>query len=432
MRTMNLVGRRSGATPARVSGLRRPRGAVAVFAAAAALAGLLAACDSQPQWRGSGSAAERDPAPDITITRPANGATDVTTATEIAYTLGEAAEATVTLTESGGGAVGGAAFPDGRAWLPAKQLKYGTRYTAEVAATVKGNRQVETISFTTMTKPDRILSVSSVIGDNQVVGVGMPIILTFTGGDVAPEQRAEIERRLFVTSDPPQRGVWNWLNGHEVHFRPKTYWQPRTKLSLRAAIGGAPMGGGRYGGNDLTVDATVGQKLIMKIDNASKRMTVSQDNQILRVIPVSLGKSSSPSASGNMIVMGKNREEWFDSSTYGVPADSKDGYRTKVFFTQRLTWDGQYIHAAPWSEADQGVRNVSHGCTNISATNAEWLFGITHIGDPVIITGTEVGLTWGNGYTDWNVDFEEYARGSALPARPDADPSSPGSPSSSR
>ncbi|HEY2950094.1 MAG TPA: L,D-transpeptidase, partial [Micromonosporaceae bacterium] len=131
--------------------------------------------------------------------------------------------------------------------------------------------------------------------------------------------------------------------------------------------------------------------------------------------PVSLGKPASPSSSGNMVVMVKNPQEYFDSGTFGIPADSPGGYRTLVYWSQRLTWGGQFIHGAPWSVGDQGRRNVSHGCTNLSPTNAQWLFSITHIGDPVIVKGTERGLDWGDGWTDWNVSWEEYLKGSALP-----------------
>jgi len=114
--------------------------------------------------------------------------------------------------------------------------------------------------------------------------------------------------------------------------------------------------------------------------------------------------------------MVKNEWEWFDSSTYGVPVDAGEGYRTKVSWPMRLTWGGQYIHAAPWSVADQGHTNVSHGCTNVSMQAADWLWHQVHLGDPVIVKGTERGLDWGDGWTDWNVSFDQYKKGSALPA----------------
>ncbi len=37
-----------------------------------------------------------------------------------------------------------------------------------------------------------------------------------------------------------------------------------------------------------------------------------------------------------------------------------------------------YVHSAPWSVADQGKRNVSHGCINISPSNAKWFCELRH------------------------------------------------------
>ena len=394
-------------------------GLLPVAAALLGATALLAGCGGGgPAWHGPGDkVTAKDAAPDITVNQPVNDATGVPTSVEITYTTPGETRPTVELTAADGSTVTGALRLDAASWLPDKQLKYDTRYTAKVSATVRGKVQTETVAFTTMPKPASLVRVSSVVGDDQVVGVGMPLILTLSA-DVAKAQRADVQRRLFVTSDPPQPGAWNWFNAHEVHYRPKEYWTAGTKVSLRAALGGLPIGNSRYTSNDLTVRAVIGPSLIMKVDNATKQMTVVQDGQVIRTIPVSLGKASSPSASGNMIVMIKSAEELFDSTTYGVPADSKDGYKTLVKFVQRITWDGEYIHAAPWSEADQGHRNVSHGCTNISMANAGWLFSVTHVGDPVIVTGTEEHLKWGNGYTDWDISFEEYTKGGATPASP--------------
>jgi lipoprotein-anchoring transpeptidase ErfK/SrfK len=137
-------------------------------------------------------------------------------------------------------------------------------------------------------------------------------------------------------------------------------------------------------------------------------MTVTQHDQVIKTIPVSLGKSKTPSSSGAMVIMTKNQTEVFQST------DPADPYRLDVHWAQRLTTSGQYIHAAPWSVGDQGKRNVSHGCTNVSDENAKFLYNLTHIGDPVIVRGTERALDWGNGWTDWNRSFEEFAKGSAL------------------
>jgi hypothetical protein len=80
-----------------------------------------------------------------------------------------------------------------------------------------------------------------------------------------------------------------------------------------------------------------------------------------------------------------------------------------------LTWGGEFIHAAPWSVADQGVRNISHGCVNLSMDNAAWLFDRARIGDPVVVKGTERQLEHGNGWTAWDLTWEQFVQGSALP-----------------
>ena len=42
----------------------------------------------------------------------------------------------------------------------------------------------------------------------------------------------------------------------------------------------------------------------------------------------------------------------------------------------RLTYSGEFLHAAPWSVGSQGYANVSHGCTGMSTANAQWLYDL--------------------------------------------------------
>ncbi|HEV7963125.1 MAG TPA: Ig-like domain-containing protein [Actinoplanes sp.] len=371
----------------------------------------------------SSASASTPPTPTATVGFPADGAAGVPTSAEVAFTTENARSTTVSLTDAAGATVEGAMRPDGSSWIPSAQLKYSTKYTAKVSAVgVSGKETAKTVTFTTMDRPGSFVSVNSELGDDLVYGVGMPVVIHFDT-DVSQDQRASVEKRLFVSTEPAQEGVWHWFNGHEVHYRPREYWKAGTKLSVRLATGGLPFGGGSYGAADVTVRASIGDKFVMTIDNATKMMSVTRNDQEVKTMPVSLGKPSAPSSSGNMIIMVKNEWEWFDSSSYGVPVSSADGYRTKVSWPQRLTWGGEYIHAAPWSVGDQGRVNVTHGCTNISMGNADWLWHQTHIGDPVIVKGTEHGLEWGNGWTDWDRGWEEYVKGSALP-RP-ANPTGP-------
>jgi len=380
-----------------------------LFAALAALAGaiVLTGCATAgPTWHSADGTVPGEQPRAVTpaITAPSDGATGVPTALELALDATAGAPETVTLADAAGKTVPGAMRADGSAWVPAAQLAYATSYTA----TVSGPGEPRTISFTTMKKPSKLVSVSTPIADNKVYGVALPIVANFST-DVPKDRRADVERRLFVTSEPQQVGTWHWFSGREVHYRPKEYWQEGTKLSVRLATGGLSFGGTAYGSRDLTIRATIGEKIVMTTDNATKKMTVSRRDTVVKTIPVSLGKASTPSSSGALVVMTKNKQELFVSTKPG------DSYRLNVSWTQRLTWSGEYIHAAPWSVEDQGKRNVSHGCTNVSTANATYLFGFTHIGDPVIVKGTGHKVTWGDGWTDWDRPWEEYLKGSALP-----------------
>jgi lipoprotein-anchoring transpeptidase ErfK/SrfK len=184
---------------------------------------------------------------------------------------------------------------------------------------------------------------------------------------------------------------------------------------VRIGVGGLPTGAGRYGDRDRSATAKIGRDFEMKVDNATKKMTVVQGGKVVKTLAVSLGKTSTPSSSGTMVVMDKLAETVFDTTD----TDPVNGYKDTIQYAQRLTWSGQYIHSAPWSTGAQGHRNVSHGCVNVSPSNAVWLFQKTLIGDPVTVKGTGDKLVYGNGWTPWDVSWKDFAKGSALPVPAD-------------
>ncbi|MGI5244446.1 Ig-like domain-containing protein [Dactylosporangium sp. CA-139066] len=399
--------------------------ALATIAALTSVVLLAAGCggsdEVKPKWNGNDggaggpSASASADLPTAAFAAPADGASNVSTATELSLQGGPGASAQVTLTDASGAAVAGALRSDGTSWVPGTQLKYGTQYTASV--TSAGDPAGKKITFTTMAKPGKTVNVSTAITDNKTYGVGMPIVVRF-GSSVPKEMRAAVEKRLLVTSDPPQVGTWYWFDGGEVHYRPKEYWQSGTKINVRLAVGGLQLTKNGWGTKDVTSTFTIGDKIVMTTDDKTHQMTVEQNGQVIKTLPVSLGKPKTPSSSGNMVVMDKNQSELF------VGTDPDDPYRETVYWTQRMTSGGEYIHSAPWSVDSQGKRNVSHGCTNVSEANAKYLYNLTKIGDVVIVKNTTRKLAWGNGWTDWDKSWDEYVKGSALPAP--ADTANPG------
>jgi len=112
------------------------------------------------------------------------------------------------------------------------------------------------------------------------------------------------------------------------------------------------------------------------------------------------------------VVTDKKRSMTMDSTTYGLALDA-GGYQTKVEFATRISNSGEFVHAAPWSEAQQGRENVSHGCINLSTERARWFFEFSQPGDIVEIRGSDAG-TLRSDIHDWTIPWEEWKAGSAL------------------
>lgn len=349
----------------------------------------------------------------LAVTPPAN-AKNLPISAEIGTKITGGQITAVTLRDNEGDSVTGAMRDDGTSWVPSRPLKYGRTYTATVTASrAEGGAETRTTTFSTMkSRRGQEIGTGLYLFDGRTYGVAMPVVAEFHPG-IAPKERASVQRRLFVTSDPPQPGVWHWVSGGtQAYYRPPDYWQPGTKLTVRLGLDGHPVGGGRYGGQDRRATVTIGRKLTMEVDNRTKKMSVYENGTLVKQMPVSLGKKSTPSSSGTMVIMEKKETTVFDTFAELGP---REGYRTNINYAQRLTWGGEYIHSAPWSVGDQGRRNVSHGCVNMSPRNAVWLFKRTLIGDPVTVRGTERGLEDGNGWTAWTYSWSEFIKGSALP-----------------
>jgi lipoprotein-anchoring transpeptidase ErfK/SrfK len=145
-------------------------------------------------------------------------------------------------------------------------------------------------------------------------------------------------------------------------------------------------------------------------------MRVFRDGKLIRTIPITTGEQPKfTTRSGVKVIVEKYRKKRMNSETVGIPVDSDDGYDLdNVEYAMRVTYSGEFLHAAPWSVGSQGRANVSHGCTGMSTANAGWLYNQTLIGDVVEYVGTSKPMTLTNGIGDWNVPFADYAEGSAL------------------
>lgn len=404
----------------------RPRRLVAL-ASAAVLAGSLAACSTGPGApetkgdadgggaRDAGRAqAASDPAARPTVTtNVARGAQDVPvdTTVQVGVDGGELSRVTVS---SPAGGLPGTLSDDGAAWAASERLEPGTTYeVTSVVTGPDGRDATETSSFTTAPLTlDQQTFASVAPLDGETVGVGMPVVVSF---DVPVTDRASVEEQMTVTSSPAQPGTWHWMSDTEAHWRPKAYWEAGTTVDVDVDINGVDAGNGIYGQEDRQVDFTVGDAHIYEVDAQTHQMKVFSNGDLLRTIPITTGKEGFTTRSGTKVIMEKFESRRMNSETVGIAAGSSEAYDiADVQYAMRLTYSGEFIHAAPWSVSSQGSANVSHGCTGMSTENAAWLFGMTQRGDVVEYTGTDRPMTLDNGYGDWNASYADYRQASAL------------------
>ncbi len=219
-----------------------------------------------------------------------------------------------------------------------------------------------------------------------MVGVAKPIIINFAR-PIA--NRPLAEQAIHISSVPAVPGAFYWTTDTQVRWRPYSFWPAGTVVSIDAS-------GARSG-------FRVGDSLVATIDDKTHQMTVTRNGKVEKTFPVSMGRPDGKheTKNGTYYVLEKFPDLVMDSSTYGVPVNSPDGYKLKVQWAVRIDNSGAFVHSAPWSVGDQGKRNVSHGCINLSPDNAKWFYDNFGSGDPIVVKNS-VGLyNKPDGADDW-------------------------------
>jgi lipoprotein-anchoring transpeptidase ErfK/SrfK len=310
--------------------------------------------------------------------------------------------------------VAGTLSADKTTWTSSDRLEPGTRYrVTAVAVDADGVEATKQTSFRTEDLTlDQQTFPSFAPLDGETVGVGMPVIVRF---DVPVTDKASIEKHLKVTSSSNQKGAWHWLSDSEVHWRPVHYWKPGTDVTVQADINSVPAGNGIFGQVSRSTTFHVGDSVISKVNVQTHRMRVFVNGKLARTIPVSAGKPGFITRSGVKVIVEKFRHKRMDAATTGISQDDPEYYNiSNVEYAMRVTYSGEFLHAAPWSVGSQGSDNVSHGCVGMSTEDAAWLYGLTKRGDVVDVTGSDRYMTLDNGYGDWNASFADWRKGSAL------------------
>ncbi|MCW2782235.1 MAG: ErfK/YbiS/YcfS/YnhG family protein [Marmoricola sp.] len=321
---------------------------------------------------------------------------------------------TVAVTSAHGAPLAGKFSADRSSWNSTAPLQPGATYKVHgVAKDSDGMDSAYDARFSTATlslNQQTFPSFSPLAGET--VGIAMPVVIHF---DVPVTNKASIEKHLQVVSSPPQPGAFHWISDSEVHWRPKKYWKAGTDVTVKANIDSVAAGNGIFGQKSRQETFHIGRAMVSTVNIKTDQLQVRRNGKLIRTIPITTGMPGFTTRSGTKVIVEKDRRHDMNSETIGIDPNGPLGYNLKgVEYAMRLTYSGEFLHAAPWSVASQGHSNVSHGCTGMSTSNAAWLFGNSLIGDPVEYTGSDKYMTLTNGYGDWNESFATYAQGSAL------------------
>lgn len=347
--------------------------------------------------------------PKVTMSA-ADGAIGVSPGVPVTLNVEDGTLAEVTMVNPEGEVVQGAVAPDRLSWVTTEPLGYSKTYSVEAKAYGLGGVTVTTSSFTT-SSPGNVTKPYVMPYDGALVGVGQPVGVQFD--ENIPDRRAA-EAAITVTTNPPVEGAFYWVSNREVRWRPQHFWAPGTTVTVDVNVYGTDLGDGLFGQENAHSSFTIGDSMIAVADDNTKMVTFTLNGQVVKTMPTSMGKNDTPTDNGVYIIGSKFESIVMDSSTYGVPVDSSQGYKLPVEWATRMSYSGIFMHSAPWSVAQQGNTNTSHGCLNLSPANAKWVYDNMKRGDIVIVKNTVGGTLSGvDGLGDWNVPWEVWKAGNA-------------------
>ena len=180
---------------------------------------------------------------------------------------------------------------------------------------------------------------------------------TSAGGAVHIVRRGENLSRIAA-----RYGTSVWAIMQANGLRNANYIWVGQRLRIPAG-GGSGGGSGSGGGGGKWID----------VDLSSQRVRAYQGNTVLRTMIVSTGIARYPTPTGRFKILSK-----YPSVTMSGPGYYLPGVPHTMFFYRGYALHGTYWH-------NNFGTPMSHGCINLTRSDAAWLYSWAPLGTPVVI-----------------------------------------------
>jgi hypothetical protein len=270
---------------------------------------------------------------------PAADTKDVTPTSPVTVAIENGTLDTVTVA-AGGKNLDGKLADDKRTWTSTGTLSYGQTYTVTVTGVGAGGAAVNQSSTFTTLKPASVASITFqanpmlAVKNGAVYGVGQPVIVFFSK---AVKNQDAAEQAMKVTASPAVEGKWHWVSNQSAHWRPEKYWAKGTTVKVAVSLLGVDLGNGVYGGGSASANFSIGPSRIAIADSNTHQMECYVDGQMVKKIPISMGKGGSTTGSkgetidfytrsGVHVLMTKEPVVTMSSASYGITDKNNTNY----------------------------------------------------------------------------------------------------------
>ena len=254
------------------------------------------------------------------------------------------------------------------------------------------------------------------VGVAQVVTLRFPVAINRKAkvADAIKVRGYKVDKKNKKVALP--RGKWGWVGSRTAVYRPKKFWPGETKLRFTVDLKGvtvAKTAEETYVGSDdasFVQDVKTRRSFVLKVSNKDKRISAYRNGKHIKSFGVSLGKKGYETRSGIKVLTGIKYRNIRMRGTDRITGETWDVVSP---WSLPLTTNGEFIHGAPWARFRIGRANGSHGCTNMNAEDARWIFKRVREGDPVVTKGTGRSMPRSLSYPQgeyWTYSWSEWKK----------------------